>query len=311
MLREGGPRAAGGASHRRWRLGVVVAQAAFAALLAVGAVLMAKTLGALTRIDVGFEPRGVLTAAAVAAGSRLSGRARRGPFLPRAARGDAPAARGEERGPLALAAARRVDRRLGHHGRGLRRAGAGHLGRLAGRVGRSLGDARRAPRARTLPRARRRRERARRGRRQRVHGAPVLARPGPDRPPLPDRPATAAVGHAWSGVVGDVRHNGITGVVKAKFYRPLAQFHRSRGGDATRDMALAGQGRRRPARARRGSAGRRAAARSRGPGLARAHARRASWRARSPRRGSPRSCSACSRRSRSCCARWASTASSR
>ena len=34
-----------------------------------------------------------------------------------------------------------------------------------------------------------------------------------------------------------MRHNGITGVVKAKFYRPHAQFHRSRGG-ATRDMAL-------------------------------------------------------------------------
>ena len=39
------------------------------------------------------------------------------------------------------------------------------------------------------------------------------------------------------GVVGDVRHNGIAGVVKAKFYRPHAQFHRSRGGP-TRDMAL-------------------------------------------------------------------------
>jgi predicted permease len=39
------------------------------------------------------------------------------------------------------------------------------------------------------------------------------------------------------GVVGDVRHNGITGVVKAKFYRPYTQFHRSRGGP-TRDMAL-------------------------------------------------------------------------
>ena len=60
-LREGGPRTAGGASHRRWRTGVVVAQAAFAALLAVGAVLMGKTLGALTHIDIGFEPKGVLT----------------------------------------------------------------------------------------------------------------------------------------------------------------------------------------------------------------------------------------------------------
>ena len=30
------------------------------------------------------------------------------------------------------------------------------------------------------------------------------------------------------GVVADVRHNGITGVVKPKFYRPLSQFHESR-----------------------------------------------------------------------------------
>ena len=49
----------------------------------------------------------------------------------------------------------------------------------------------------------------------------------------PSRPWVTVV-----GLVGDVRHNGIAGVVKAKFYRPYAQFHRSRGGSATRDMAL-------------------------------------------------------------------------
>ena len=48
----------------------------------------------------------------------------------------------------------------------------------------------------------------------------------------PSRPSVTVV-----GVVGDVRHNGITGIVKPKFYRPHAQFHRSRGGP-TRDMAL-------------------------------------------------------------------------
>src|SRR6185436_2366741 len=48
----------------------------------------------------------------------------------------------------------------------------------------------------------------------------------------PQRPWVSVV-----GVVGDVRHNGITGIVKPKFYRPHAQFHRSRGGP-TRDMAL-------------------------------------------------------------------------
>jgi predicted permease len=40
----------------------------------------------------------------------------------------------------------------------------------------------------------------------------------------PKRPMVTVV-----GVVGDVRHNGITGVVKPKFYRPHAQFHRVTG----------------------------------------------------------------------------------
>jgi predicted lysophospholipase L1 biosynthesis ABC-type transport system permease subunit len=31
------------------------------------------------------------------------------------------------------------------------------------------------------------------------------------------------------GVVGDVRHNGLTGIVKPKFYRPAAQYHLSSG----------------------------------------------------------------------------------
>jgi putative ABC transport system permease protein len=48
----------------------------------------------------------------------------------------------------------------------------------------------------------------------------------------PQRPWVSVV-----GVVGDARHNGIASVVKAKFYRPHAQFHRSSGG-ATRDMAV-------------------------------------------------------------------------
>ena len=73
-LREGGPRSAGGASHRRWRRGVVVAQAAFAALLAVGAGLMGRSLGALTRIDLGFEPKGVLTQRLSLPAERLPGR---------------------------------------------------------------------------------------------------------------------------------------------------------------------------------------------------------------------------------------------
>ena len=41
------------------------------------------------------------------------------------------------------------------------------------------------------------------------------------------------------GVVADVRHNGITGTVKPKFYRPLAQWHlRSANGSTSRNMTL-------------------------------------------------------------------------
>ena len=84
----------------------------------------------------------------------------------------------------------------------------------------------------------------------------------------PQRPWVTVV-----GVVGDVRHNGITGVVKAKFYRSYAQFHRSRGGRHARPGAGREDGRR-PARARRADPGRRATPRPGGPGVAGADARR-------------------------------------
>ena len=48
----------------------------------------------------------------------------------------------------------------------------------------------------------------------------------------PDRPWITVV-----GIVGDVRHNGIAGEVKPKFYRAFAQWHRSSGGPA-RNMTL-------------------------------------------------------------------------
>ena len=38
------------------------------------------------------------------------------------------------------------------------------------------------------------------------------------------------------GVVGDVKHNGITGQVKTKFYRPYSQYHR--GGNIQRGGTL-------------------------------------------------------------------------
>ena len=99
-------------------------------------------------------------AAALAARECLPGGGGRDPLLPRAARRDARAARREERRPAALAAARRVDRRLGHRRRGLRRAGARlGPGRLAGGLRGRRRNARGAARQRTAAEPRRRRER--------------------------------------------------------------------------------------------------------------------------------------------------------
>ena len=49
-------------------------------------------------------------------------------------------------------------------------------------------------------------------------------------------------GRPWMRVVGllrDERHNGVTAEIKEKFYVPYAQFPKARGGDAARDMSLA------------------------------------------------------------------------
>jgi putative ABC transport system permease protein len=48
----------------------------------------------------------------------------------------------------------------------------------------------------------------------------------------PDRPWITIV-----GIVGDERHNGMTGLVKEKFYRPISQFHRS-SSNPIRNVAL-------------------------------------------------------------------------
>jgi predicted permease len=236
-LREGGLRSAGGATHRRWRRGAVVAQAALAALLAVGAGLMARSLGALTRIDIGFEPRGVLTA-------RLT----------------VPAARYAEAEDVVRFYRRVLDEVLPLPG--VRRAGLLRvlpLGETIGDFGIDVegfdemtnGPAQADWQVATEGTAETLGERLVRGRfleRRDDESAPDVAvineamarRYWAGQDPIgrrlrigsPERPWVTVV-----GIVGDVRHSGITGAVKAKFYRPHAQFHRSRGGP-TRDMAL-------------------------------------------------------------------------
>jgi predicted permease len=49
----------------------------------------------------------------------------------------------------------------------------------------------------------------------------------------PDRPWMTVV-----GVVRDERHNGLTGAIKEKFFVPYAQFPAARSGDAARNMSL-------------------------------------------------------------------------
>jgi putative ABC transport system permease protein len=216
----------------------VVAQAAFAALLAVGAALMGKTLGALTHIDIGFEPQGVLT-------QRLS--------LPRSAYPEAldvirfyralldetralPGVKsagllrslplGESIGDWGIDVEGYDEQALGSANADWQVASEGSAETLRERLvrGRLLGraDDENAPDVAVINEAMARRYWAGQdpvGRRFRI---------GP-----PSRPWVEVI-----GIVGDVRHNGITGTVKAKFYRPYSQFHRSRGGNATRDLAL-------------------------------------------------------------------------
>ncbi len=236
-LREGGGRSKGGASHRRWRRGTVVAQAALAALLAVGAGLMARSLGALTRIDIGFEPRGVLTARLNAPAARYAGPEEVVGFYRRVldeARA-MPGVRqagllrvlplGESIGDFGIDIEGYDEATHGRAQADWQVATEGTSEALGERLvrGRFLeqGDDENAPDVALVNEAMARRywgEQDPIGRRFRIGSM--------------ERPWVTVV-----GVVGDVRHNGIDGVVKAKFYRPLAQFHRSRGGP-TRDMAL-------------------------------------------------------------------------
>ncbi|MCG8462177.1 MAG: FtsX-like permease family protein, partial [Holophagales bacterium] len=60
VLRPGGR--VEGAGQGRLRAGLVVAEIALALCLLLGAGLLAKSFWGLTRVDVGFEPRGVVTA---------------------------------------------------------------------------------------------------------------------------------------------------------------------------------------------------------------------------------------------------------
>jgi len=60
-LKEGGRRTTATGARQRLRRGLVVAETALAVVLVIGAGLLIRSLGALQRVDVGFDPDGLLT----------------------------------------------------------------------------------------------------------------------------------------------------------------------------------------------------------------------------------------------------------
>jgi len=234
-LKEGGTRSVGSASGRRWRDALVVAETAFAVVLAVGAGLMARTLANLGRIDLGLEPAGVLTA-------RVSLPAE-GYEKPESVQGlydsllrEVRALPGVEHAGLLrslplgqtigdwgliLEGAAETDFRPGDW----QVASGGAAEAVGERLvsGRFLSDADVSDAPQVV-----------------VVNESMARTFWPGQEPLGRRFRMGSKGRPWLtvvGVVGDVRHNGLTGIVKPKFYRPAAQFHLS-SGNPPRSMNL-------------------------------------------------------------------------
>lgn len=234
-LSRAGLRMGGSPRQRRVRRGLVATQLAFAALLCVLGVLIAVTVNELGRIDIGFEPEGVLTA-----------RVR----LPAATYEDAQAVNGYYRrlldGVRALPEVesagliRNVPLGESIGDRGILVEGPN--GNEAGQADwQSSSDGT----VMTL------RERLRAGREFTVgdvETAPQVAivneamvrRFWPGLDAVGRRFRIGGEGRPWVtvvGVVADVRHNGLLAPVKSKFYRPYAQFHLSTG-SPSRNLVL-------------------------------------------------------------------------
>ncbi len=234
-LKEGGTRAVGSAAGRRWRDALVVAETAFAVVLAVGAGLMARTLINLGQIDLGLDPSGVFT-------GRVS--------LPSRGYENASAVQGFYDGLLrelrALPAVEHagllrslpLGQAIGDWGLVLEGSKDGDFvpgdwqvasGGAAEAVGERLvlgrfvsdDDVAEAPQVVVINQA-------------------MARRFWPGEDPIGRRFRMGSKERPWLsvvGVVGDVRHNGLTAIVKPKFYRPAAQFHLS-SGNPPRNMNL-------------------------------------------------------------------------
>ena len=238
-LKDGAQGASSGGARQRFRNALVVVEMALAVVLLVGAGLMLRSLWSLQRVQLGFDPSGVLTMRlslpqagyanaeqVVAFYSRLMDRVRELPGV-RLAGAVRSLPLGSEIGDWGL----RIDGYTPPPGTGAKGdwqiVTAGYLEAIGERLvrGRSITA---ADRDDTMLVALINEEMARRywpgrdpvGGRIRLGGSQS------------DRPWITVV-----GVVGDVRHNGITDVVKEKFYIPHTQWHRSTG-NPSRGMSL-------------------------------------------------------------------------
>jgi putative ABC transport system permease protein len=237
-MKEGGGNATTGGGRRRFRGALVVAEMALAVVLLIGAGLMLRTLWSLQRIDLGFNPAGVLTmrialpqasypdpAQVVGFYSRLMERIRTVPGVDAAG-----AARSLPLGSTIGDFGLRVDGYVPPPGTGAKGdwqiATDGYLEAMGERVVRGRGIAAGDTSESQLV-ALINEEMARRywNGRDPIGGRFTIGNRA-------DRPWVTVV-----GIVGGVRHNGITDVVKEKFYVPHTQWHKSVG-NPIRSMTL-------------------------------------------------------------------------
>ena len=229
-MKEGSSNATAGGARQRFRNSLVVVEMALAVVLLVGAGLMIRTLWSLQRIDLGFNPTGTLTMRislpqasyakpeqVVAFYSRLMERVRALPGINAAG-----AARSLPLGSTIGDFGLRVEGYVPPPGTNAKGdwqiVTDGYLDAMGERLvrGRTIQP---TDTSDTQLVALINEEMARRywagrdpiGGRLRIGGRP-------------DRPWVSVV-----GIVRDVRHNGVTDIVKEKFYVPHAQWHKSTG----------------------------------------------------------------------------------
>ena len=242
-LKEGSQNATAGASRQRLRSGLIVAETALAVVLVVGAGLMLRSLAELQRIDLGFDPHNVLTMrvslpasayetpeSAVLFYRQLLGRVRAVPGVTAAA-----AVRSL---PLATTIGdfglviQDYTPPPGQNAKGdWQIISDGYLEAMGerlirGRAIRATDDERAMPVA--------------------LINEEMVRRYWPGKDPIggrlkigmrADRPWVTVV-----GIVRDVRHNGVTGIVKEKFYVPHAQWHLSIGPMRSMFLVVRGSG---------------------------------------------------------------------